>query len=592
MTRNIIRRLVCALFFLAAVNLLQAQGTAFTYQGQLNDGGSPAGGRYDLNFTLYGSTNLAATALANPITNSAVTVTNGLFTTTLDFGPGIFTGTNIWLGIAVRTNGGTGFTALSPRQPLLPTPYAIFANTASNLLGMLPSSQLSGAVPSSQISGTYSAPVTFSNSANSFIGIFTGNGASVSNLDASQLTSGTVADARLSTNVALLNANQKFTGSNLFTGLNTFTGTNTFTGVNIFTNAGNSFRGSFFGNGLVGWIPTNGTAVQAASDTGYLLASPALTTVTLPASPSVGDIVRISGAGTGGWLVKENSGQFIFGNFASYRNSVLGTLPIYGSSSTGFSDVAASADGTQMYAVGTAIVGVYASADSGQTWNPVGGLSGYWTSVACSANGKIAYALSSAGGTIQMSSNFGATWTASTYSATAGNFIGCTADGSKVFTANIACSGNGTYLAELSGGAILLSTNSGANFNISVSGPTTGLSCVAASSDCTKLVAGKNGGQLYASANAGATWTPLTTASPNQAWTGAWMSPDGSKVAATTGNSGSLNGGIFYDSVSIQPNTVSTNSTIGSSQGSSVELQYIGSGSFMPVSATGILWAN
>jgi hypothetical protein len=48
------------------------------------------------------------------------------------------------------------------------------------------------------------------------------------------------------------------------------------------------------------------------------------------------------------------------------------------------------------------------------------------------------------------------------------------------------------------------------------------------------------------------------------------MSPDGSKIAATTGNSGSLNGGIFYDSVSIQPNTVSTNSTIGSSQGSSV----------------------
>jgi hypothetical protein len=245
-----------------------------------------------------------------------------------------------------------------------------------------------------------------------------------------------------------------------------------------------------------------------------------------------------------------------------------------------------------MYAVGTAIVGVYASADSGQTWNPVGGLSGSWSSVACSANGKIAYALSSAGGTIQMSSNFGATWTASTYSATAGSFIGCTADGSKVFTGNIACSGNGTYLAGLSGGSILLSTNSGANFNINVTGPTTGLSCVAASSDCTKLVAGKNGGQLYASANAGATWTPLTTASANQAWTGAWMSPDGSKIAATTGNSGSLNGSIFYDSVSIQPNTVSTNSTIGSSQGSSVELQYIGSGSFMPVSATGILWAN
>ena len=51
--------------------------------------------------------------------------------------------------------------------------------------------------------------------------------------------------------------------------------------------------------------------------------------MTLPtASPSAGDIVRISGAGAGGWLVKENSGQSIFGNFASYRNSVVSTLPI------------------------------------------------------------------------------------------------------------------------------------------------------------------------------------------------------------------------------------------------------------------------
>ncbi len=375
MKRNVSVRLICISILFATVNLLCAQGTAFTYQGQLDEGGSPASGSYDFTFALYNTSNLSITNVAGPITNSAVVVTNGLFTTTLDFGSGIFTGTNYWLGIAVRTNGGTQFTGLSPRQPLLPVPYAIFATTASNLSGTLPSSQLSGALPSSQISGTYSSAVTFSNSANSFIGVFTGNftgtGSSLSNLNASQLTTGTVADARLSSNVALLNTNQTFTG------FNTFTGTNNLTGVNIFTNMGNNFHGSFFGNGLVGWIPTNATALQAVSDTGYLLTSPGLVTVTLPPTPNVSDIVRISGAGAGGWLVKENTGQFIYGNFASYRNSVLGTLPIYGSSSTGFSDVAASADGTQMYAVGTAIVGVYASADSGQTWNPVGGLSGF-----------------------------------------------------------------------------------------------------------------------------------------------------------------------------------------------------------------------
>ena len=30
-----------------------AQGTAFTYQGQLSDGGAPARGIYDLLFTIY-----------------------------------------------------------------------------------------------------------------------------------------------------------------------------------------------------------------------------------------------------------------------------------------------------------------------------------------------------------------------------------------------------------------------------------------------------------------------------------------------------------------------------------------------------------
>ena len=30
-----------------------AQGTAFTYQGRLNDGGAPANGTYDLTFALF-----------------------------------------------------------------------------------------------------------------------------------------------------------------------------------------------------------------------------------------------------------------------------------------------------------------------------------------------------------------------------------------------------------------------------------------------------------------------------------------------------------------------------------------------------------
>jgi hypothetical protein len=46
-------------------------------------------------------------------------------------------------------------------------------------------------------------------------GSFTGNGGGLTNLNAANLT-GTITDARLSPNIALLNANQSFTGTNLF----------------------------------------------------------------------------------------------------------------------------------------------------------------------------------------------------------------------------------------------------------------------------------------------------------------------------------------------------------------------------------------
>ena len=215
------------------------------YQGRLNDSGSPANGNYDLRFTIYDSTNIPGTVIAGPLTNSATAVSNGLFTVTLDFGPGTFTGPARWLDIGVRTNGSVNtFTSLSPRQPILAVPYAIFANTASNLSGSLPAAQLSGTLPASAFAG-YTNTVALTNGANlfsgSFSGSFSGNGTNLVNLNASQLTGGTVADARLSANVPLLNTNQIFTGSNIFQGANTFTGTNLFTGVNIFHEPGKQF---------------------------------------------------------------------------------------------------------------------------------------------------------------------------------------------------------------------------------------------------------------------------------------------------------------------------------------------------------------
>src|SRR5438105_1588475 len=118
---------LCSLVLaLASVRLGAAPlGTAFTYQGRLTDGAGPANGRYDLQCSVYDAASLG-NQIGSAVTNLAVTVSNGLFTVSLDFGPNIFTGNACWLAIGVRSNGvAANFTPLDPRQPLTPTPNAL-----------------------------------------------------------------------------------------------------------------------------------------------------------------------------------------------------------------------------------------------------------------------------------------------------------------------------------------------------------------------------------------------------------------------------------------------------------------------------------
>jgi len=123
-----VQNLSIALAVLSTLNSLlstaSAQGTAFTYQGQLVSGGSPANGSFDLTFSLF-NTNSTGGIIAGPVTNSATAVSNGLFIATLNYGSGLFNGTNYWLEIGVRTNGSGSFTTLASRQPILPVPYAL-----------------------------------------------------------------------------------------------------------------------------------------------------------------------------------------------------------------------------------------------------------------------------------------------------------------------------------------------------------------------------------------------------------------------------------------------------------------------------------
>lgn len=162
--------------------------------------------------------------MAGPVTNPGVTVSNGLFTTTVDFGSGVFTGTNYWLEIDVSTNDANAFTTLAPRQPLTPTPYAIFASDASNVLGSVSTAQLAGTIPSGDISGNYSSQVSFTDGANTFdgtfFGQFLGNSFTGGTFTGQFIGDGSglinINPAHISGQVAYLNSNQVFTAQNVF----------------------------------------------------------------------------------------------------------------------------------------------------------------------------------------------------------------------------------------------------------------------------------------------------------------------------------------------------------------------------------------
>src|ERR1039458_5671181 len=133
--KNQIKHLLIALTLLSALNsqlsTAFAQGTAFTYQGRLQNNGSPASGTYNLTFAVFTDSN-GVNQVGSTLTNTATGITNGLFTVVLDFGQGIFTGPPLWLQIGAETNGGGGFTTLAPLQQLTPTPYAIYSPNAGS----------------------------------------------------------------------------------------------------------------------------------------------------------------------------------------------------------------------------------------------------------------------------------------------------------------------------------------------------------------------------------------------------------------------------------------------------------------------------
>lgn len=118
------------LIFAMGALVSRAQTTEFTYQGKLTDNNSAPTAGYDFEFSLF-STNTGGTAIST-IQRPGVSVANGIFTVSLDFGAQ-FDGTARFLEIAVRPGGSTGgFQQLLPRQAITSAPYAVRSLNATN----------------------------------------------------------------------------------------------------------------------------------------------------------------------------------------------------------------------------------------------------------------------------------------------------------------------------------------------------------------------------------------------------------------------------------------------------------------------------
>lgn len=159
-----LRFLTCAAAFLVlsaiSARVAQAQGTTFTYQGRLLTNGAPASGFFDFQFAVFDALSGGAQQGTTFNTNS-VTVTNGLFTVTLDPGANVFTGGARWLLIRARPSGSPAFTSLLPLQPITASPYAVLAGRASTLSGsisvaQLPSSVVTNGATNLNLNGNFS----------------------------------------------------------------------------------------------------------------------------------------------------------------------------------------------------------------------------------------------------------------------------------------------------------------------------------------------------------------------------------------------------------------------------------------------------
>ncbi len=331
---------------------------------------------------------------------------------------------------------------------------------------------------------------------------------------------------------------------------------------------------SFVCNGAPGatlsWVNVTGAAIQAQPNTGYVASNDAAqVVVTLPANPSIGDVVRVSGASLGGWKIAQNEGQAVFtkglGGMAGANWTASGP-------SGSWRSVAGSTDGTKLVAVANGAV-IFTSSDGGQNWvtnpGPNAAPAASWRSVASSGDGSKLVAVAT-DGRIYTSGDSGASWEQRSGSdlppAARWISVASSADGSKLVAAEIdgqiytSADAGATWTrrgapglpstafwfavaSSADGGALVAVTDSNQIYISSDSGEHWAPSslpngahvgdgvAIASSADGGKLALAAEGGMIYTSGDQGVSWTPRN---PTALWRSIASSADGNKLVATS----------------------------------------------------------
>src|SRR5882762_621029 len=130
--KSILRNIFVGLIFVClTTSAAFAQTTAFTYQGKLNDNGTPATGSYEMRFRLFNQAENGF-EFGTPKIMSDIAVRDGIFTIKIDVGDWTFDQNDRFMEIAVRPQGSANpFTVLAPLQQITLAPKAIFSDAAA-----------------------------------------------------------------------------------------------------------------------------------------------------------------------------------------------------------------------------------------------------------------------------------------------------------------------------------------------------------------------------------------------------------------------------------------------------------------------------